>query len=333
MVGKFLQNWIPFNFFGKQVQLEDLIKNPLQPNETLRQCSLLGYCRRIQVPSQESNLWDKIVFWIQIHFNEKGHLEAIDKLISFFQESLFQNPPQATETLEAFNSQAEKLLALKNDYGFISLKLGDPQDVELRLQEIQKQAYCIFEAYLQKEALEKEEKRKQAFIAFRNHVDLQLFNLSQEYLRSLKKIRLFIMVPSENIQSLFEERVQSICYRLDLIKSLNQQIDEIEQEHQGKFTIPFINEYLNSLRINLCCEVHKISIEVEILIENLIINYQITHTHQQVDLILKFIQVNPDDVHPTQDALDYLSCSKNLNEEIARIQSFFRGKDLPPSFL
>src|ERR1700730_8219171 len=112
MLTEFIYQWNPFNICGREVGVDDLICNPLQISETLMQDSQ-GRCRRIHVPSPHSSLWEKTVYWLQIHLNEKGHLDAIDKIISLFYQKLLQFPPQKTEGIQEFNLQIDQLRSLK----------------------------------------------------------------------------------------------------------------------------------------------------------------------------------------------------------------------------
>lgn len=286
--------WNPFNLYGIEVEVEDLINCPLCSTETLRQ-DKYGSCRRIKAPSLDSSLWERWIFWLQVHLNEKGHLEAIDKLISLFYEKLLQNPPQLTQRFQEFKYQLNQLRCLKNDYGFVSLHQGDPSWVEYRLSEIEKSAYSIFEYYHKKQVSEQEEDRKKTFEFFQQHMDRKLEELAVEYLLGLEKVRLFTVAPYDVLPALFEERIKSLQERLKEIEALKDQIDEMERMHEGKFTIPFIKDYLKRMRLKLYHEIQKIGFETKLLIMNLIINYQITPFKDRVKVFLDIFQIDPED--------------------------------------
>jgi hypothetical protein len=293
MLTEFIYQWNPFNLCGKEVEVDDLICNPLTSTETLRQ-DACGHCRRIKVPSSHSSLWERFVFWLQTSLNHKGHLEAIDRLISLFHEKLLQNPPQFTEKLQEFNSQIDQLRLLKNDYGFVYLKQGNPDFIESRLDDIQQDAYSVFAQHLTKQSLEEENARLRAFILFQENVEQKLEKLALHYQSGLQKARLLLVSSSHVLKSLFEERVNSLQERLNLIQELQQQIDEMEERHNGKFTIPYIKDCLRGLRMNLFNEVRKIGFEAEVIIGYLIINYRIAPCKEDVKFILDSIQINPE---------------------------------------
>lgn len=295
MLTELIYQWNPFNIYGIEVGVEDLICHPLQPTETLRQ-DHYGHCRRIKAPLPDSTLWEKFIFWLQTHLNEKGHLEAIDKLISLLYEQLLHDPPQLTEKLQEFNNQLDKLNCLKNDYGFVYLKQGDPHWVELRIYEVKQHAYSMFEYYYQQQALEQEEARKKAFVVFQEKIEKKLEELAVNYLFGLQKSRLLTVASYEILPLLFEERMENLQERLKIIQELTDQVDEIEKMHEGKFTIPFIKNYIKRLRFRLHHELQKIGYEAKMSVGNLIINYHITPFKDRVKLFLDFIQVDPDDI-------------------------------------
>lgn len=321
MIAEFLSQWNPFNVYGAEVKLDDLIHTPLQPNETLMR-DKRGCCRRIKTPALRATLWEKVLFWLQVHLNEKGYLDAIDHLISTFENRLFEDPPQQAEKLEEFNGQVTQLRSLKNDYGFVHFTQGDPVHIERRLQTIQRQACSIFEYWHQQQVLEQEAKRKEVFILFCESAEKTLRSLAEIYLDGLQQIRFLMVSPPENMLFLLEERLKSLWIRLEWAQELNQQIDQMEQIHRGKFTIPYIKEYLKTLRIRLCGEVQKIGFEAEIMIENVMVNYRETPFKDQVEAILRSIQVSPDEVLQEE---KFTFSPEGLEQEILRVQKLFHS--------
>jgi hypothetical protein len=320
MIAEFLSQWNPFNVYGAEVKLDDLMRTPLQPNETLMR-DKRGCCRRIKTPALRATLWEKVLFWLQIHLNEKGYLDAIDHLITTFENRLFEDPPQQAEKLEAFNEQLTQLRSLKNDYGFVHFTPGgDPVHIERRLQTIQRQACSIFEYWHQQQVLEQEAKRKEAFILFCEGAEKTLHSLAEMYVEGLQHIRFLMVSPPENRLFLLEERLKSLWIRLEWVQQLNQQIDEMEKIHRGKFTIPYIKEYLKALRMRLYSEVQKIGFEAEMMIENVRANYRETPFKEQVEAILRSIQVSPDEVLQEE---RFTFSPEGLEEEILRVQKLF----------
>lgn len=322
MLTKFISQWNPFNLYGREVELEDLICNPLQPTETLRE-DCLGHCRRIKAPSIQSSSWEKIVFWLQTNLNEKGHLEAIDKMVSLFHEKLLQHPPQETEELQEFNFQADRLRSLANDYCFVFLKMGNPSCVEFRLEELKQQAYSIFSYYQEFKSLEEELERKNAFIIFQREAEQELDDLGSAYAMGLLKARHLLVASCPVLHSLFEERVQSLRSRLRAVQELQKKIDQMEMLHKGKFTIPAIEDHLNRLRSRLCGEVRKIAVETEIVIGNLIMNYRIAPFKDDVKMLLDSFQIDPDDIRAN--LMKITSFHEGLDDEIFRIQDIFKS--------
>lgn len=317
MLTEFVCKWNPLNLYGIEIDLEDLICSPLQSNETLRE-DCCGNYRRIKVPSSSSSFWEKCVFWLQTHLNKKGHVEAINKLISLFDEKLLQNPPQIAEKLQQFNWQIDQLRSLKNDYGFTSLKQGTSSFIESRLLAIEQHAYSIFAYYHQKQVIEEENVRKKAFLLFQEEIDQKLEELALRYFVGLQKARLLILSSSDALQVLFEERVQSLQNRLKIVQDLQQQIDEMEKVHQGKFTIPCIKDYFYTIRKRVCHEVRKIGIEAENVIRNLLVNYRIAPFREEVKLLLYSMRIDPDKIR--LEDINTMPFSEELNDEILRIQ-------------
>lgn len=323
MLTEFIYQWNPFNVYGSRVEVEDLICNPLQTSETLMQDGN-GHCRRIKVPPLNSSLWDKFIFWVQTHLNQKGHLDAIDNLISLFNQRLLQHPPQKTEKLQEIDLQISKLKLLKNDYCFTQLHVGDDSFIDLRLDEIEKHAYAVFTCYHIQQVLEEEKSRKQAFIIFQEQVEQQLQVLALEYCSGLIKARLLMMIPATILREFFEERVISLNDRLQIITELHQQINEMEKIHKGKFTISYFNSYLDRIRVRLSNEVCKINIEIEILIRNLILNYRLSPVKEAVKGILDSIEVNPEELRSGRGCAYMFQ--ETLESEINRIKSIFNEK-------
>ncbi len=324
MLTKLIRHWNPFNLYGIEVDIEDLICNPLKSNETLRQ-DYRGHCKRIQAPSIHSSNWEKFVFWLQIHLNEKGHLEAIDKMISLFHEKLLKDPPQVIEQLQKFNFQADKLRSLKNDYGFVYLKQGDAYFIELRLNEIKQHAYSIFADHHGKQAHAEEEARRLAFLMFVTQMEQKLEELDISYSEGLRKARLMLIASSHYLQMLFEERVQSLQNRFKIIQELESQINEVEMKYKGKFTIPSADEYFYRLRARVCHEVRKIGIEAESVIENLIINYRIGPFKEEIKLLLFSVEIDPDTIQEVDRDLNKTPFCEELQDEIHRIQTHFKS--------
>jgi len=323
MLTEFFYQWNPFNIYGIEIGVDDLICKPLQPSETLMQDSC-GRCRRIRVPSLRSNLWEKAIFWLQTHLNGRGHLEAIDKLISLFYQNILQSPPRETEKMQEFDYQVNQLRSLKNDYGFVHHKEKDSSFIDLRLKEIEQHAYSIFSYYYKQRVLEQEEMREQAFHLHKERIEQELHDLSLEYLYGLLAARLLAMAPSELVRQFFEERVLSLDKRLQILQDLHCQIDEIEKEHEGKFTIRGLQHHLDQMRIKLWHEVRKVNVEAEILIGHLIMNYRLASSTQGVKMILDSIQVDPEEFREGKICADLFE--ETLNSEIKRIRHIFKEK-------
>jgi hypothetical protein len=321
MLTELFYQWNPFNLCGTEVKVDDLICNPLRSTETLRQ-DCYGRCKRIQTPSVHSSFWERFVFWLQTYLNEKGHLEAIDKMISLFQEKLLENPPKVIEKLQEFNLQADQLFALKNDYGFTYLKQGNSAFIESRLDEIKRQAYLIFSQYHEQQVLSEEEARKKAFILFQEEIEQKLRELDSDYLSGLYQSCFLLIAFSDRLQCLFEERIVSLQSRFKMIQELQQKIDEMEALLQGKFTISCIKDYFQCLRVKLCNEVRKIGVETENVLGNLLINYRITPFKEEVKVLLYSVEIDPDEMPISQ--ISMFPCRDELNGEIARIQGIFK---------
>lgn len=287
MLINMLYEWNPFNLFGNEVCIDELIGTPLTSHETLR-LDGGGRCRRIQATPPNSSIWRKALFWVQTHVHGRDHLHAIDALISHFYNKLLQDPPKIICQLQKFNEEVEVLHCLKRDYGFVHLKIGDPALVEARLFEIKQHAYSIFEFYHKQCAIQKEEERKRTYTAFKQQVDLELHILHGCHEAGLQKARILSIADCELLQFIFEERMDSLEARLRTIQKLQMELNEMERIHETAFTVPMIKEYVEKVRRKLYCELDKITFELEVVVQNLIINSHISPWKDQVKAFLEF---------------------------------------------
>ncbi|WP_068468386.1 hypothetical protein [Candidatus Protochlamydia phocaeensis] len=294
MFNEALSRWNPFNVFGSEIEIEDIIRHPLQHNETLMQDSR-GRFHRITAPASQASFWDKLIFWIQTHLNQKGHLDAIDNIILSFQERVLQQPILAAEELKAIKAKMESLKSLKNDYCFTHLHLGDPLSIDLRLKAIEDQAYSIFEKSIQQMAKEQEDVRRKQFVIFTQAMQIALARLNKEYLISLKQLRFLVVSFPPQLTILFQDRIENIRSRLFLIQQLNDQIVIMKKDHQGKFTISGVDAYLEQIRSQLRLEIEKIKVEIDVLIENLKINHHINPLKEQIAEFLVSIGIHLDE--------------------------------------
>lgn len=321
MLAEFLYEWNPFNIYGTKVEYEDLIHRPLLSCETLMQ-DRLGHCRRLKVPADQANLLEKIMYWFQVHLNEKGHLEAIDKLISLFYQELLLNPPEKTEELQKLNSQINQLRQLKNDYFFVYLKKGDPTFIDLRLSEIEQHAYSIFSYYYKQLVDAQEEERKLVFQLFEKKAEKSLKYLREEYKAGLTKARLLMIMPENILFSLVEERIHSLDQRLLFIQNFYTQMSELEKHFEGTFTIPNLSDWINHLRSQLQIEKNKIAAELEIVIKSLILHSHLVPCDERVKQFLKLMEVDPDIWNKRSSSL----FKEVLEDEINRMKSLFEKK-------
>lgn len=317
---KFIYQWNPFNIYGTKVEVEDLICNPLQPTETLAQ-DIHGHCRRIKIPTFYSNGWKKIVFWLQIRLNRRGHLEAIDNLISLFYQKIFKFPPKDIRKLREINWQINQLRFLKNDYGFAHFREKNSSFIDIRLQEIERCAYSIFTYYYKEQIVRQEEERKKAFILFQKWIKQIIKDLNLSHNFSLIKLRYLIIAPTAILRFLIRERIWDLDVRLQIIHHLFQKINKMEKIHKGKFTIPYIKHYLNRIRSRLKLEVCKIAIELEILIESLIVNYRLTPFKAESKMLLDLIRIDPLEVRKRK-ACAYIN-RNNLKKKIKKLNQVF----------
>jgi hypothetical protein len=323
MLTEFIYQWNPLNIYGVEVGVEDLIRHPLQPNETLMQDGH-GHCRRIYVPPQNSPLFERVIFWLQTHLNKKGHLAAIENLIALFYQHLLQNPPQKTENLQEFHLHVRQISSLKNDYFFVHDPQGDPSFIDSRLKEMEQHAYSIFTFYHKQQALEQEELRKQAFIQFQEQVEEKLEELAEEYRFGLMRGRLLIIAPSDILRALFEERVESLDRRIEAIEALHQQLLEMETLLKGKFTIPLLEETLIDIKRRLCQEVYKVQVEAELMIRHLILNYRLTLSKEESKILLDSIQVDPEKNRGEFPSCPALLFEESLESEIEKMKKIFQ---------
>ncbi|MBS4163899.1 hypothetical protein PRO82_001207 [Candidatus Protochlamydia amoebophila] len=157
MIKNVLSRWNPLNIFGTEVEYQDLLHQPLEPDEKLMQDSR-GHIYRLKVSSKHSTFWETVHYWIQIHLNKKGHLDAIDKLLSSIDSQTLQCSFLAAKEFKEIKTNLESLKSLKNDYHFrqsIDIKIIDKW-----LAEIEDKAFSIFEYSMQKMAREQGEERK-----------------------------------------------------------------------------------------------------------------------------------------------------------------------------
>ena len=106
MIPELLYQWNPFNIFGKEVSLEDLICNPLGLGETLM-VDKGGRLRRLTVPSAHASTFQqKALFRLQIFLNQKGHMQAIDKILSCFYQKIGAAPLAQRKNCRRFLSNS-----------------------------------------------------------------------------------------------------------------------------------------------------------------------------------------------------------------------------------
>lgn len=293
MLTQFFYQWNPFNVCGNEVGIEDLLSNPLKIEETLMQ-DFQGNCRRLQVPTCHSTSWQRVVFWLQTHLNDKGHLETIDKLISLFYQKLLDSPPQKVEALHQYHLQIKQLSSLKNDYGFVLFKTTDPSFVDSRLDEIAQKAYSIFADYYSREMSLQEEARKESIVDFQEKVDIVLQFLARQQVVGFLRARLLMTVPQEILTILFEEEIESIEDRLQIVHQVHLEIKELQRSLEGKYTLFFTHRSLKEMGRKLHREMGKIRIELELVIRNLVLNYQLTPFKDEVKSLLNSIGVDPE---------------------------------------
>lgn len=314
---KRLFSWLdPFFLFGYKEELENLVKTPLQLDETLR-LDKNGSFHRLKVPTNQANLWNKLIFWTHIHFNKKSHLTAIDQLIFLFEQRILALPCLVHTEFQKVSEQIECLKSLKNDYGFSVLGEGDPVEIDQKLQRIEKHANLLLEKYMKQTALEEEEKKRKIFLHFFKEAQAILTLLSQESWFGLQEARRLLVAFSEDIPFLFAARLHNIQTRLLLTQDLNEEIDAIDSDFQYKNVIPDINIYVNGLRHKLNREVNNLEEEIEVLIENLRGYYYYHPYDQTLHEYFLLIGINP---FKEENVFSFDS-EQPLNDKISLIQT------------
>lgn len=308
-------NWFDlFVLVGNKVELDHLIKKPLCNDETLRlDKDGCFYC--LKVPENHANIWNKILFWTAIYFNKKSHLAAIDQAICLFEQRLSTMTSLMYSDFQEISKQIECLKSLKNDYGF-TLDQESQTEVDRRLLQIEKQAYILFESSVQQLAFEQERHRKEIFLRFLNESQSILTLLDQESCFGLQEARRILLAYSDDIPHLFEARLHNIQARLLLAQDLNRDIELMDNEHRGKFTIPNIESHLNSIKVKLNHEINSLENEIEMLINNL--KYYFIYHPQDITLREYFhlIGINPSEEEKTFD----FDAEKPVSEKIEIIQ-------------
>lgn len=289
-----LYQWNPLNIYGMRVDVEEIICQPLLPCETLMEDGQ-GSCRRIKVPVGESTALDRMKFWLQMHLNKNGHLVAIDNLITSFYQKLINEPPEETEDLQEFNLQIDRLRSLKNDYQFLYYE-GNSSFIEARLKVIEEQAYSMFAYFYRQKVNEQEEERKHAFTQFVDHLQEKLEELNYEYCLGLIEARFIERAPTNDVDNIFKERVGSLDRRLEHVEALQGRINEIESNYEGKFTIPCLSDKLNRMRLQVESELHKLGIELELLIKNLVHHYHLSPQKEEIKALLDLMEINPEEI-------------------------------------
>ena len=231
---------------------------------------------------------------------------------------------QNTENLLEIRDQIDQLRLLKNDYGFSHLKAPNSSFIDIRLKEIEQHAYSIFTYYYKMEVIEKEEEGKRKFYLFQEEVYVKCQQLALEHAVRMIQIRFLTMVPVEILKVLLRETIKSINDRLYSIQVLHQNIDEMEKMYEGKFTIPFIHSYSDRIRTLLSNEVRKVKIEAELIISNLILNYQLTPFKSEVKELLDSLHINPEEERSGERSAWVFK--ETLEIEIERIKLLFKNK-------
>ena len=307
MFGRFLSKLNLCSFSGSETKLNDLIQHPLQPNETLMQDSQ-GCYHRIKAPTKHSNFLEKCFFWFQIHLNRKGHLVAIDNMIDSFQQEILNTPIKTSEDMQKIKVETDHLRALKNDYRF-NTSSKDPVEIEKRLKLIEKEAYKLFSSHTKEMAQELEDRKVKFFEEFKTAAQTSFKYLKNENHQSMLKMQFLMTYSSAQLNTLFDERVTSIRFRIHLIQGLNYRIVLIRKDHLGQFTIPSLSDCLNALSETLKKELELILFECNVLTENLMINYCINPAKEEIEQLFSLIKINPflikctDEMRPVSSAL------------------------------
>jgi hypothetical protein len=288
MLSYFFSHWNPLNIYGDKAEIEDIIRKPLEADETLMEDSS-GCCHRIRTLSSHSNVWKKIMFWFQTHLNQNDFSIAVDHLLAQLHRILLEDPPTLTQRLTEFYMKLEKLESLKNISSESHRIEGEIVQIEVELLLLRRLAYLIF-AYSHHEHVKKKElSRKERFFLFREIVNQNLSLLAQEYSRCLILDRLLIVVTEDNLYPFFYERCVSFKHRLELLNETYSQINEIENLHLGKFTVIHFKRILRHLRSRLGNELRKLAVEARLMIEHLVVNFQIYPRNHAVASLLTFL--------------------------------------------
>lgn len=315
-MAKHLFSWLdPLILLGFEAEIENLIDIPLQFDETLR-LDKAGSFHRLKIPAKQSTIWVKIIFWTHLYFHKRGHLIAINQLISLFEQRLLSMQLLAQRDYQKISKQIDSLKSLKNDYGYTVLKQGDPVDVDIRLEKIKKHAYILFEKHVKQMAFEQEEKRREEFLLFLNRAHSFLTLLAQESCFGFQEARRLLTAYEDDLPYLFSERLHSIQTRLLLSRDLSNEIDEMETYHRGKFSILDIHFHLNELRIKLDREVNNLEAEIENLITNLKCFFYYHQSNQVLQEYFLLIGVNPF----KDENIFLFDLEKPLNERFEEIQ-------------
>lgn len=317
MLRDFLSHWNPINCLGREIDIDDLVDFPLQSHETLMQDSL-DHFHRITVPSTHSSLWAQWLFWLQRHLNKNGHLEAIDNIISTLQNKILTLPLKDPSDMKKFKSQLEVLRSLKNDYFFTVLGQGDQSFIEQRLKIIEDQVYHRYVQNIQEEATDREQKRRLCFEKFSLDCSATMNYLRKESVKNIYAMRLLMVSTSEDLKSQFHACSSSIRFRIGLCQMLYLQIKKIEEENQGKFTIPNLEENLNQCRHKLLEAISQLMTEVELFAENLKINYFINPFQGEISDLLLSIKIDPAEIKDSW--LNFRTLSNSLHEELEEVK-------------
>jgi hypothetical protein len=300
MIKNILLQWNPFNIFGTRIEYQDLIHHPLQIDETLRQDSR-GCVRRLKVPSQKSSYWEMILYWIQTHLNQRGHLDAIDKLLSSFDAQTVQCSFLASKEFKEIKSNLETLKSLRNGYHF---QLAEIKKIDRRLAEIETKASAIFEYSMQKMAKEQEEEREKFFLFLKEEVKLIHAECKEQHQNNLQKIKLLLLASPQHLTKFFQEWVVHMRSRTRKIRMLIEKINLLEINHQGKFTIPLFERHIEEMRKKLKESLELMESETKILIDDLEINYQVNSFKELIKDLLSSIHMYSGDITDNYEQLE-----------------------------
>lgn len=264
---KWVFKWLdPLSLLGQKIELEHLFQKPLNKDETLR-LDRGGSFYLIKVPENRAAVWNKLIFWGNLHFNKRDHLKAIVRALSLFEERIFKQSI-FKEDYQKIIQQIECLKSLKNDYGFT---LNDEylEELDLKLEGIQHQVYSLLEKNEQLIAEENEKLQQEAFYLFLHDAKATLALLKQETQFGLQEARRMVGAFTDDIPLLFESRLRNIHSRLLLIQELFTEIEAVERIYCNQFMIASNQAQLNNIWDRLNREVNLLEDELEILINNL----------------------------------------------------------------